>query len=264
MACAHSTKLANGITVPCGRCVPCRIKYAREWAYRIMCELPYHANAMFATLTYDDQNLPKDLSVKKDELASTIKRLRKYVDYKIKYYGAGEYGEKYGRPHYHLILFGIKNEDRELISKAWTKGFVHIGNVTYDSARYVADYVQKKSIWPYLNDKRNPPFCLQSNGFGKKYFLENAERLKAEFYDSVKGKKLALPRYAKQVLGVNTGDLVLKWIEEREEEEKKLKKLGIIDYDKKELWRSERNNQEEVNIKAKTKLVSDRSVKGQA
>ena len=68
----------------------------------------------------------------------------------------GEYGEQFGRPHYHAILFNQNFSDRETLqghkgltiseqlSKLWGKGHTSIGDVTFQSASYVAGYVQKK------------------------------------------------------------------------------------------------------------------------
>jgi len=71
----------------------------------------------------------------------------------------GEYGEKLGRPHYHIILFGHQFEDKkyfftsesksrvytsETLQSIWGLGHTSIGDVTFESAAYVARYVMKK------------------------------------------------------------------------------------------------------------------------
>ena len=70
----------------------------------------------------------------------------------------GEYGEKFARAHYHACLFNYDFEDKELwkdkqgtklyisetLNKLWKKGFSTIGQVTFDSAAYVARYILKK------------------------------------------------------------------------------------------------------------------------
>jgi hypothetical protein len=98
----------QGLYVPCGKCIACRIARTREWTVRIMHEMSCHDNAVFATLTYDDDHLPPDRSISKDELQRFIKRLRKELgDRKIRYFACGEYGETTNRPHYHAIIFGL-------------------------------------------------------------------------------------------------------------------------------------------------------------
>ena len=48
-----------------------------------------------------------------------MKRLRKKKganqNQPIRYYQCGEYGDKFGRPHYHAILFNTNFRDREII-----------------------------------------------------------------------------------------------------------------------------------------------------
>lgn len=66
----------------------------------------------------------------------------------------GEYGESSLRPHFHALLFGVGFADRVLcgkdlyrspsLEKLWTSGFSSVGDVTYQSAAYVAQYALKK------------------------------------------------------------------------------------------------------------------------
>lgn len=118
----------------------------------------WEANA-FITLTYDDDNLPSDRSLDKSHFQKFMKRLRKAYTGTVRYYHCGEYGENFGRPHYHACLFGLDFEDKypwkktgsgELIyrsptlEKLWPFGHSSIGDVTFESAAYVARYVMKK------------------------------------------------------------------------------------------------------------------------
>ncbi len=155
--------IGTHLTVPCGQCKGCRKEYARQWAMRILHEQSLWANNIFITLTYDDEHLPEHKTLVKRDFQLFMKRLRrpnkelKWIPPNpIRYYHCGEYGDKYERPHYHAILFNCNFSDREQInghkglttSKTlkglWENGHVSIGNVTFDSASYVAGYVQKK------------------------------------------------------------------------------------------------------------------------
>ncbi len=88
-----------------------------------------------------------------------MKRLRKKnPDSKIRYFHAGEYGEQENRPHHHACLFGYNLPDRKLwkmsddirldtsdyLDATWGKGFSTVGDVTFESAAYVARYIMKK------------------------------------------------------------------------------------------------------------------------
>lgn len=160
MRCCHPWKKeVNGVitTLPCGNCMACRLNHARMWSIRIVHEASLYANNVFLTLTYDDEHLPENGTLVKRDLQLFMKRFRKCVG-KVRYYACGEYGDKFGRPHYHLVVFGIGLDDPVFKDKkydkksngyhcklaSWDKGLVHIGTVTVDSANYVAGYVVKK------------------------------------------------------------------------------------------------------------------------
>ena len=48
----------------------CRIGHAREWSIRILHELKYHDDAIFLTLTYSPEYLPKSGTLIKADLQS--------------------------------------------------------------------------------------------------------------------------------------------------------------------------------------------------
>lgn len=178
---------------PCGCCLPCRINRARTWQHRIMLEAKSHAHSLFVTLTYSKETLPPDGSVKKSHLQSFMKRLRRSIDgIKIRYFAVGEYGERGDRPHYHLCLFGLSESYTGNIVKSWSKnsvpiGFVHVGEVTAHSARYIAGYTIKKltKVGDERLRGRSPEFMLSSRkegGIGLKEVLRIAEALKKNEY----------------------------------------------------------------------------------
>lgn len=166
------------MTVPCGQCIGCRLDRSREWAIRCVHEASLYEENCFITLTYNPEHLPEDQNLNKSHFQKFIKRLRKkYPNKKIRYYHAGEYGEKcqecgenrfncecttfikgIGRPHYHAIIFNLNFADKKYfkevnkqilytsktLDKIWGKGFTSIGTVTFESAAYVARYIMKK------------------------------------------------------------------------------------------------------------------------
>ena len=98
---------AEPMTVPCGQCTGCRSEYSRQWALRNMHEASLTPNNnSFITLTYNEKNLPQNNSLDKKAFPKFIRSLRqKNKGTKIRYYACGEYGDNFGRPHYHAILF---------------------------------------------------------------------------------------------------------------------------------------------------------------
>lgn len=146
------------VTVPCGRCIGCRLEKSRQWAIRCLHEASLHEKNCFITLTFDDKHLNEQRTLVKRDFVLFMKRLRKRFGKDIKFYHCGEYGEQYERPHHHACIFnfdfpdkvllrdmdGVKLYISEELSKLWTFGYHTIGDVTFDSAAYVARYVTKK------------------------------------------------------------------------------------------------------------------------
>jgi len=143
---------------PCGKCVGCRLTYSKQMALRCMHESQMHADSCFVTLTFDDEHLPVDSDLDVRHVQLFMKRLRKKYGIGIRHFFAGEYGGKFGRPHYHGLLFGVDFMDKKLVtermgnriyestslSQLWPFGFHSIGDVTMASAAYVARYCMKK------------------------------------------------------------------------------------------------------------------------
>jgi len=151
----------SSMIVPCGQCSECRKVRANMWAIRMLHEIKYHENNIFVTLTYNNESLTDGAQLVQKDLTDYIKRVRKALEpRKIRYYSCGEYGEKLGRPHYHMALFNFDFLDKVLyqkrgqyniyisenLGKLWTYGFSTIGDVTLESAAYIASYCQKKIL----------------------------------------------------------------------------------------------------------------------
>lgn len=171
----------------CGQCTPCRINRRRVWTHRVMLEAAqYHDNA-FVTLTYNDEFLPENGSLDPKALTKFIKRLRRRSP-KIRYFGCGEYGDISMRPHFHLAIFGypmcrkgisrFNRQNRccaacDTIQDAWSgfkgnerlpMGNILVGELTQQSAQYIAGYVVKKmtkATDPRL-EGRHPEFARMS------------------------------------------------------------------------------------------------------
>lgn len=118
--------------VPCGKCLLCGDKKAKDWSCRIMAEYQYHSTLpWWITLTYNDFALPSDRSLDKKALSNFLKRLRERVsrvvgsDIRLRFCATGEYGGSTARPHYHLVLFGMPKlcvtKMLLLLENAWSK-----------------------------------------------------------------------------------------------------------------------------------------------
>lgn len=148
------------ISVPCGKCVGCRMDNARDWSARCVHEASMFRDNCVITLTYDGGSLPEHGSLVVSDFQKFMKRLRKrFPGVGIRFFHCGEYGEKLGRPHYHAILFNFDFPDKvfyalsksgsrlyrsKILEELWTKGFSNVGDFNAESAAYIARYVTKK------------------------------------------------------------------------------------------------------------------------
>ena len=145
--------------LPCGQCAGCRLEKSRQWALRCVHEAKQWEQNQYVTFTYSDENLPKDWSLQPQHMTKFWKRLRKTDAGKnIRYFMCGEYGDGRGRPHYHAIVFNLGLSDKKFykvhngnklytskfIEDLWGYGYCPIGDVTFQSAAYVARYIMKK------------------------------------------------------------------------------------------------------------------------
>lgn len=220
---------------PCGNCEKCLKRRVSGWSFRLMQQEKISMSAYFLTLTYAPEKCPitkngfMDLS--KRDLQLFFKRLRFSQDKldlpSIKYYAVGEYGGKSYRPHYHVILFNAQLEimigkvladlvARQVIPldgyhpfrcEQWPQGHVTFGQVTAASVGYTMKYVSKpKRIPVHRNDDRQREFALMSKRMGKSYVTEeiikwHKEDLLNRMYLTVEdGKKIAMPRYLKELI----------------------------------------------------------------
>lgn len=211
--------IAN-LTLPCGQCQGCRLERSRQWAVRIMHEASLYEVNSFVTLTYNDEHLKPSLNY--SDFQKFMKRLRKKQD--VRFYMCGEYGSENWRPHFHACLFNCDFPDKkvwkkergnniyrsETLEKLWPFGYSSVGNLTFQSAAYVARYVMKKQTghrsdeyYTRVDDvtgevvKLTPEFNRMSlkPGIGARWY----EKFKSDVYPRdylvVDGVKTRPPRY---------------------------------------------------------------------
>lgn len=194
----------------------------------------------FITLTYNDECLSYDGSgspiLVKKHVQDFFKRLRRKVDYhnknknktKIKYFVSGEYGDDFGRPHYHAIVFGIYPTDLQFYKKTrqgfklynskelddiWKKGRVIFGHVTRESIQYTISYIFKID-----SKSEHKVWSLKSSGIGLDYLEKNRHRILKEMSVKIDGKKVGLPRYYKKKLELNPYDIISHQLEHDQKE----------------------------------------------
>lgn len=221
------------MSIPCGKCIGCRMKKASEWGIRCLHEKKMWPESSYVTLTYASEHMPPGMSLCVRDVQLFMKRLRKArganKSNPIRFFLGGEYGEENGRPHYHVLLFNCGFRDRVLygtnkrgealytsreLSDLWSidgvsLGFSTIGEVTFDSAQYCAKYALKKVNGDKAYDhymvydadgrcfQRVPEFAVMSRfpGIGGTYFDKYGAEAVAHDSIIVDGRELPVPRY---------------------------------------------------------------------
>lgn len=218
------------VEVPCGQCVGCRLERSRQWAIRCVHEAACYEDNCFITLTFDNDHLPSSGSLDVRDFQLFMKRLRKKFGNNIRFYHCGEYGEKNMRPHYHACLFNFDFKDKELfkisrgnqlyisadLQELWPFGYSMIGDVTFESAAYVARYIMKKVNGDQAEDhytrvdpdtgevfELKPEYTTMSRrpGIGKPWFDKFGGDVYPDDFVVLRNKKMRPPRYYDFLIG---------------------------------------------------------------
>lgn len=201
------------VSVPCGRCTGCLLEKARVWATRCAHEAQLYAENAFVTLTYDDAHLPPGGSLRPRDMVTFLKRLRKHFGPGVRFFQCGEYGDQFSRPHHHALLFNLHFPDlrklhggsdlyeSRLLEQLWGHGLCTVGDVTFESAGYVARYTLKKIgqatpaalVPPYLTMSRRP-------GIGAGYVQKFGSQVARHDFIIANGHKSGVPRFYRDKL----------------------------------------------------------------
>jgi predicted GNAT superfamily acetyltransferase len=197
-------------------------------------EAKLHARSCFITLTFNDQHLPPH-GLDHEIWQLFYKRLKSFVRRRdgkvaaraIRFFMCGEYGDQYGRAHFHAIIFGYDFSDKKLwstrngvplfisaeLAKLWTDpvskmslGFSTVGEATLQSAGYIARYVFKRVTGDAAEEHyrgRRPEYNRMSlkPGLGFCWFQKFGLSDVAP-HDNIihKGKRYSVPRYYDKLL----------------------------------------------------------------
>lgn len=201
-----------------------------------------HDESCFVTLTYDDDHLPVDNSLHYRDFQLFMKRLRRFYSerQRLRFFMCGEYGELRARPHFHACIFGCRFDDRvlfkrmssgsnlytsDILTRLWSDsngipiGFSSVGDVTFESAAYVARYIVKKqfgdvanehSVYRYVDDYgevhyRSPEFAHMSlkPGIGYTWFQKFHSDVFPRDFVVVGGRECSVPKYYDRLLASN-------------------------------------------------------------
>jgi hypothetical protein len=151
----------------------------------------------------------------------------------------GEYGESFGRPHFHACIFGHDFHDKKLwkrtpagsllyrseeLETLWTLGYSSIGDVNFESAAYAARYIVSKQtgkdvdpnhyhycdlqtgelvkLCPEYNKMSLRPISGKKGdpgGIGAEWYKKYKTDVYPHDYVIVRGKKMRPPKYYDQL-----------------------------------------------------------------
>lgn len=192
------------LTVPCGRCFHCQLIKQHYLTDRMFCSWIYHEFNSFVTFTYDDNNLviPEGClnpTLVPSHLRGYIDNLKHIVEHSFEYFGCGEYGDRFGRPHYHVLFFGLDYKFYEkFFANSWKYGSIKVLPVVQSSFNYVSKYLlsgQSEKLAKYFDYGIEKPFSVMSRGLGLRAVMDNLDSLDSDGFVTVKGKKISVNRY---------------------------------------------------------------------
>lgn len=272
--------------IPCKKCIGCRLDYSKEWANRGYLESLQWKNNYFVTLTYNDENIPKNGSLNPKHFTTFIKDLRANMRDNgiqkegIRFMGCGEYGEKTERPHYHIILFncnlplesfynprinkGNTYWQNKIIEEEWNYGISNISDVNWNTIAYTARYITKKingkqSEEHYQGKEKEFFRTSRKPGIGGYYYQENAEKIYENDEIIVKNKKGVIsqrvPKYFDRLKEKENPEYIKNLKKERK---KRQRQNELIKDEKSTNTRQERLEIEERSLQNKTlKLIRE-------
>lgn len=179
------------LSVPCGWCLNCRID--RRNFLEDCCNYEYnnYGCGAFVTFTYDDNHIPMVTSpldniprptLRRDDVKKFLYRLRSKINYygldvkicnpRFKVLYCGEYGDSFGRPHYHFLFFGLDYMAcQKIFYESWKNGSIESLPIKDGCFRYVLKYLDKqiKGVEAkklYEDNNVEAPFSYHSVKFG--------------------------------------------------------------------------------------------------
>lgn len=193
--------------VPCSKCGNCIKRLIGDYTLRCQFQLKHSKYAIFTTLTY-----AKDpIQLYKKDLQSFFKRLRR-LGFKFSYFGLGDYGDTYGRPHYHVLFFVSGFFNTDALTFIWqsgdptrSRGFTSSSICTIGRISYVISYgYLAKLDWDKEDGRQRPFFAISKKpAIGSGYLSPEIKKYHVatkNFYIQDGRYKKPLPRYYKSKL----------------------------------------------------------------
>lgn len=246
------------VPIPCGKCMCCRIDIQKKLVDRMFCAYYSHPTSAFVTFTYDDKHLfypfegSLNPSLSKDDVHLYLDNIRhrlKNTDFE--YFICGEYGDSFGRPHYHALFFGLDYQlYKNFFENSWKKGSVKVLPCDSKCFRYVSKYVTKDGFYndsQYFDYGLTPPFHTYSRGLGVSQFISHQDEICKNGFFVLNSRKIFVNKYYFNKLVPYNDEIVLlkenqlSKIDRDFSDEASRFGLSVLDYQMKNLSNKESN-----------------------
>jgi len=169
---------------------------------------------MFLTLTYDEKKQGYINEKKINHIQKFVKRLRQHAwrteRKRIEVFYVHEYGKK-GKKHWHALVFNLDFSDKTVhttseglplytsqeLTRLWGHGFSTIGDVSFGSAMYQSQYMEKDFSNGHVGTSKKSQ--SRHSGLAKEYFYRHYRQLLGLGYIPFNGNKVPLPRYFQKI-----------------------------------------------------------------
>lgn len=240
----NEAKGGDRCDIPCGRCLGCLERRAKEWTVRCVHESQMWPKNCFVTLTYGTGNLPPGNSLEHRDFQLFMKRTRSKFG-QVRFFMCGEYGPVNQRPHYHALLFNLDFADKvpsgksgsgqkyfksATLDELWSLGICSVQPVNAATVGYCTRYVIDKKFGDdaekhyacdeFIDDhgvirlSRTPEYCASSlkPGIGARWLDKFKSDCFPRDYVVLDGVKYPVPKYYEKLID-REGDIRMDEVE---------------------------------------------------
>lgn len=192
--------------IDCRHCIHCRKNRGKENADMCVLENAEHPSSYFITLTKKPEYEKEHPVYEKNEARNFTRRLRRWNrknnNTEILVYRVHEHG-KYGRSHYHFIVFSLMLHDVEqtprpdtyysaTIQRLWPHGHITVQELNHATAMYQSLYLDKDLKNGHANSSKKS--VSYHRGIGTSNFLKNYKQYFSLGYIPMGENKIKIPR----------------------------------------------------------------------
>lgn len=238
------------VPIPCRTCECCRADITAQWKDRCKYEFGKYGVGAFVTFTYDDDHLyyadgfdraslnyehfHKFMDSVRHRIKKPTEKMKKCLVRSVpdfKYLAVGEYGDRFERPHFHCLFFGLDfHECKDFLRGSWKYGAIEVDPIKPGAFGYVIKYVQKQVFGQlrdelYYNKGVLPPRMFVSTGLGSGLYYENQDDFLKYGYIRDGQKRIVVPPYYAKKIGILTEDWIVSMdVLRRKDEHRRYKK----------------------------------------